>query len=142
MNAVICVLNVTIYVLQSSCIYCAVGYAMLGACHVLMLHYLGRKATFEQMLLGIHQARETIHQAREAFTKSLNILLFCPNCDDKILNGEIFSLALQYIITLLMTVLADLAATYGMKIDEETIDEKATSMISVMCNLIIFPLLM
>ena len=35
-----------------------------------------------------------------------------------------------------------LAATYGMEIDEETIDEKATSMSSVMPSLLIFPLLM
>ena len=51
-------------------------------------------------------------------------------------------LALQYIITLLITVLRRLAATYGMGIDEETIDEKATSMSSVMSSLLIFPLLM
>ena len=50
--------------------------------------------------------------------------------------------SLQYIITLLITVLRDLAASYGMKIDEETIDEKATSMSSVMSSLLIFPLLM
>ena len=51
-------------------------------------------------------------------------------------------LAFQYIITLLITVLRDLAATYGMEIAEETIDEKATSMSSVMSSLLIFPLLM
>ena len=51
-------------------------------------------------------------------------------------------LALQYIITLLITVLRLLATTYVMKIDEETIDEKATSMSSVMSSLLIFPLLM
>ena len=38
--------------------------------------------------------------------------------------------------------LRHLAATYDMKIDEETIDEKATSMSSVMSSLLIFPLLM
>ena len=51
-------------------------------------------------------------------------------------------LAFQYIITLLITVLRRLAALYDMKIDEETIDEKATSMSSVMSTLLIFPLLM
>ena len=51
-------------------------------------------------------------------------------------------LALQYIITLLITVLRRLATLYDMEIDEETIDEKATSMSSVMSSLLIFPLLM
>ena len=51
-------------------------------------------------------------------------------------------LAFQYIITLLITVLRDLATLYDMKIDEETIDEKATSMSSVMSSLLIFSLLM
>ena len=51
-------------------------------------------------------------------------------------------LALQYIITLLITVLRYLAATYDMEIDEETLHEKATGMSSVMSSLLIFPLLM
>ena len=38
--------------------------------------------------------------------------------------------------------LRHLAALYDMKIDEETIDEKATSMSSVISSLLIFPLLM
>ena len=115
--------------LHSNCI-CALGYVFLGSCHT-----LERKTTFEQI--------QGIHKPREAFTKSLNILLFYPNCDQEILEGEMFLLlALQYIITLLITVLRLLATTYVMKIDEETIDEKATSMSSVMSSLLIFPLLM
>ncbi|XP_062504091.1 uncharacterized protein LOC134180923 [Corticium candelabrum] len=74
-------------------------YKFLGICH---LPTVERQTTFEQMLQGIHQARE-------AFTKSLNILLFYSNFDQEILE-----------------VLRRLAATYVMKIDEETIDEKAT----------------
>ena len=67
--------------LHSNCI-CAVGYVYLGICH---LPTVGRKTTFEQKLQGLYQARE-------AFTKSLNILLFYSNCDDQeILKGEIFS---------------------------------------------------
>ncbi|XP_062504698.1 uncharacterized protein LOC134181436 isoform X2 [Corticium candelabrum] len=79
-------------------VYCAVGDAWLGIC------YMGtsaRKTTFEQM--------QGIHQVREAFTKSLNILLFYSNCDEGIFE-----------------VLRGLGGTCGMKIDEETIDEKAT----------------
>ena len=85
MYAVICVLNVYyICVLHSNC-SCAVGYALLGICH---LRTPERTTTFEQM--------QGIHQAREAFTKSLNILLFYPNCDQQILDSEIFLLTLQY----------------------------------------------
>ncbi|XP_062504287.1 uncharacterized protein LOC134181098 isoform X2 [Corticium candelabrum] len=73
-------------------------YGLLGRCHRPTPE---RTTTFEQM--------QGIHLAQEAFTKSLNILLFYPNCDQQILD-----------------VLRDLAASYGMKIDEETIDEKAT----------------
>ena len=66
--------------LHSNCM-CAVGYDFLGACYWLMLE---RKTTFEQM--------QGIHQVREAYTKSVNILLFYSNCDDQeILEGEIFS---------------------------------------------------
>ncbi|XP_062504672.1 uncharacterized protein LOC134181411 [Corticium candelabrum] len=74
-------------------------YAFLGICHLLTVE---RQTTFEQKLQGLYQARK-------AFTKSVNILLFYSNCDQEIL-----------------AVLRLLAATYVMKIDEETIDEKAT----------------
>ena len=50
--------------------------------------------------------------------------------------------SLQYIITLLVTALVYLALLFGLKLDEETIDEKATSMSSVISSLLIFPLLM
>ena len=66
--------------LHSHCI-CAVGYKFLGVCHLLTVE---RQTTFEQKLQGFYQARE-------AFTKSLNILLFYSNCDQEILEGEIFS---------------------------------------------------
>ena len=66
--------------LHSNCI-CALGYVFLGICHIRTVE---RQTTFEQKLQGIYQARE-------AFTKSLNILLFYPNCDQEILEGEIFS---------------------------------------------------
>ncbi|XP_062504100.1 uncharacterized protein LOC134180933 [Corticium candelabrum] len=74
-------------------------YVFLGACHLLTVE---RQTTFEQTLQGFYQAQE-------AYTKSLNILLFYSNCDQEILE-----------------VLRDLATLYDMKIDEETIDEKAT----------------
>ena len=67
-------------VLHSNCI-CAVGYRYLGLCH---LRTVERQTTFEQKLQGTYQARE-------AFTKSLNILLFYSNFDQEILDGEIFS---------------------------------------------------
>ena len=71
-------------VLHSNCIY-AVGYGCLAICYERMLkQMLERQTTFEQMLQGIHQARE-------AFTKSLNILLFYSNFDQEILKGKIFS---------------------------------------------------
>ena len=60
---------------------CAVGYRYLGICH---LWTLERMTTFEQIL-------QVFYQAQEAFTKSLNILLFYSNCDQEILEGEIFS---------------------------------------------------
>ena len=66
--------------LHSNCI-CAVGYGFLGICYGLMLE---RQTTFEQILKGHYQARE-------AYTKSLNILLFYSNWDQEILEGEIFS---------------------------------------------------
>ena len=62
-------------------VYFAVGYRFLGNCRMLTLE---RQTTFEQKL-------QEIHQAREAFTKSLNILLFYSNYDQAILAGEIFS---------------------------------------------------
>ncbi|XP_062504092.1 uncharacterized protein LOC134180926 [Corticium candelabrum] len=74
-------------------------YRYLGICHVRTVE---RQTTFEQKL-------QVLHQAREAFTKSLNILLFHSNFDQEILD-----------------VLRHLATSYDMKIDEETIDEKAT----------------
>ena len=82
MYAVICVLNVYyICVLHSNCI-CAVGYRYLGICH---LRTVERQTTFEQIL-------QVLYQAREAFTKSLNILLFYSTCNDQvILEGDIFS---------------------------------------------------
>ena len=67
-------------VLHFNCI-CAVGYKFLGICY---LPTVERETTFEQKLQGIHQARE-------AYTKSLNILLFYSNSDQEILEGEIFS---------------------------------------------------
>ena len=66
--------------LHSNCI-CAVGYVFLGACYELILE---RQTTFEQDL-------QVLYQAREAYTKSLNILLFYSNRDEEILEGEIFS---------------------------------------------------
>ena len=66
--------------LHFNCI-CAVGYKFLGICHISTVE---RQTTFEQKLQGFYQARE-------AFTKSLNILLFYSNCDEEILEGEIFS---------------------------------------------------
>ena len=60
-------------------LYFAVGYGFFGICHMLTL---ARKTSFEQM--------QGIDQAQEAFTKSLNILLFYPNCDQEIFYGEIF----------------------------------------------------
>ncbi|XP_062504746.1 uncharacterized protein LOC134181488 [Corticium candelabrum] len=73
-------------------------YKILGICH---LPTVERQTTFEQKL-------QIFYQAREAYTKSLNILLFYSNFDQEIL-----------------AVLRRLAATYDMKIDEKTIDEKA-----------------
>ena len=68
-------------VLHSYCI-CAVGYGYLGICRLVTV---ARQTTFEQILQGIYQARQ-------ACTKSLNILLFYSNCDEEIiLLGEIFS---------------------------------------------------
>ena len=49
---------------------------------------------------------------------------------------------MQYIIALLITVLEDLSTTYAMRVAEDTTYEKATSMSSVVSNLIIFLLLM
>ena len=66
--------------LHSNCI-CVVGYKILGICH---LPTVERQTTFEQKL-------QIFYQAREAYTKSLNILLFYSNCDQEILDGEIFS---------------------------------------------------
>ena len=50
--------------------------------------------------------------------------------------------SLQYIITLLITVLRHFGFSYDMEIDEETLHEKATGMSSVISGLLIFPLLM
>ncbi|XP_062504084.1 uncharacterized protein LOC134180917 [Corticium candelabrum] len=87
----------------SLCLETGLCYGCLAICYERMLkQMLERQTTFEQMLQGIHQARE-------AFTKSLNILLFYSNFDQEILK-----------------VLRRLAASYVMKFDEETIDEKAT----------------
>ncbi|XP_062504243.1 uncharacterized protein LOC134181061 [Corticium candelabrum] len=83
----------------SLCREAGLCYKFLGICY---LPTVERETTFEQKLQGIHQARE-------AYTKSLNILLFYSNSDQEILE-----------------VLRLLATTYVMKIDEETIDEKAT----------------
>ena len=60
--------------LHSNCI-CAVGYGYLGDCYGLMLE----------------QDLQVLYQAREAFTKSLNILLLYSNCDQEIVDSEIFS---------------------------------------------------
>ena len=70
-----------LYLSCNSIVYSAVGYKFLGNCH---LPTVKRQTTFEQKL-------QVLYQAREAYTKSLNILLFYSNCDQEILDGEIFT---------------------------------------------------
>ncbi|XP_062504586.1 uncharacterized protein LOC134181340 isoform X3 [Corticium candelabrum] len=79
----------------SLCLEAGLCYGYLGDCYGLMLE----------------QDLQVLYQAREAFTKSLNILLLYSNCDQEIVD-----------------MLWHLAATYGMKIDAVTIDEKASTL--------------
>ena len=94
------------------------------------------------------QERQHLNKCKESIKYEKHLLNLSTYCYfiqivmKEYLKVKSFSLAIQYIITLLITVLRGLGGTCGMKIDEETIDEKATSMSSVMSSLLIFPLLM